>query len=107
YPADADIEVDGKFYGKTPTTVDVEPGEHSFALSKQGFLKRSIRAYVPEKYNLTVSVDLALSEADLTNITAPPITETPKVKVKSTPTGFLRVRDKPSTSGKEIGRVSP
>ena len=27
--------------------------------------------------------------------------------VKNTPTGFLRVRDKPSLNGLEIGRVNP
>lgn len=108
YPSEANIEIDGKFYGKTPLSIDtIASGEHSFALDKVGYLKRSIRAFVPPDYNLTLSVDLALSEADLTNIVTPPTTETAKVVVKSTPTGFLRVRDKAATSGQEIGRVSP
>lgn len=29
------------------------------------------------------------------------------VKIKDTPTGFLRVRDKPSTGGAEVGQVNP
>ena len=52
-------------------------------------------------------MDLALSEADLTTVAAPVITQTPQVIVKETPTGFLRVRDKASLSGKEIAQVKP
>lgn len=107
YPAEADLEIDGKFYGKTPISLEVTAGEHTFNLSHPGFLKRSVKAYVPDKYNLNLNVDLAASEADLTATVTPPITETPKVVVLDTPTGFLRVRDKPDLIGKEIKRVSP
>lgn len=106
-PDGADIEIDGKVYGKTPTKVDIEPGEHTFNISKGNFLKRSINASVPQNYNLILNVDLALSEADLTNINTPVITQTPMVVVKSTPTGFLRVREKASTSSKEVSQVKP
>lgn len=107
FPSESDVEIDGKYYGKTPTTLQINAGEHTFGLSKAGYLKRSIKAYIPERFNLTLSVDLAISEVDLTNITTPPITQTAKVVVKNTPTGFLRVRDKPSVTGKEVGQVSP
>lgn len=107
FPSESEIEVDGKYYGKTPTTLEIGMGEHTFGLSKPGYLKRSVKAYLPEGYNLTLAVDLAISEVDLTSITTPPITETAKVVVKNTPTGFLRVRDNPSVSGKEVGKVSP
>lgn len=106
-PDGADIEIDGKVYGKTPTKIDTDPGEHTFNLSKGNYLKRSINASVPENYNLILNVDLALSEADLTNINTPVITQTPMVVVRSTPTGFLRVREKASTSSKEVAQVKP
>lgn len=106
-PTDADIEIDGKAYGKTPVTLNIGAGERTILVSHANYLKRSIKANLPENFNLTVSVDLALSEADLTTITTPVITQTPIVSVKQTPTGFLRVRDKPSLNGKEIAQVKP
>jgi len=106
-PSESSIEIDGKSYGKTPITINIEAGEHTILVSHPNYLKRSIRANSPRNFNLTVSSDLALSEADLSTISTPPITTTPEVKVLQTPTGFLRVRDKPSLSGKEIAQVKP
>lgn len=106
-PTGASVEIDGKSYGNTPTTADIAPGEHTILVSHGNYLKRSIRSDLPANFNLTISVDLALSEADLTAITTPVITQTPEVIVKNTPTGFLRIRDKPNLNGKEITRVKP
>jgi hypothetical protein len=36
-PAGADIEVDGGFVGSTPSTLELEPGEHQIAIKKKGF----------------------------------------------------------------------
>ncbi|OGE14720.1 hypothetical protein A3F00_03430 [Candidatus Daviesbacteria bacterium RIFCSPHIGHO2_12_FULL_37_11] len=104
-PEGADIEIDGKVHGKTPSFVDAGAGEHTFVLSRSGFLKRSIKAMVPVGFTLGLNVDLAETELDLSNIAAPSITITEKLKVLSTPTGFLRVRDKPNLTGKEIVRL--
>ena len=106
-PPEADVEVDGKSWGKTPITVDAGSGDHTILISRANYLNRSIRANLPSDFNLTVSADLGLSEADLTAVTTPVITQTPQVLVKNTPTGFLRVRDKPNLNGKEITQVKP
>lgn len=107
-PTDAEIEIDGKIYGKTPATIgDIKTGGHNISIRHTNYLTRSIKAILPENLNLTIVVDMALSEADLTAIPAPVITQTPQVIVKNTPTGFLRVRDKPNLTGKEITRVKP
>lgn len=106
-PSDAEVEIDGKSFAKTPVTINEVSGEHTIVVSHPNYLKRSIRANLPEGYNLIVSLDLAISEADLTTISTPVISTTPEVLVKQTPTGFLRVRDKPSTAGKEIAQVKP
>lgn len=106
-PSSAEVEVDGKLLGTTPLALDISKGEHTISVSHPNYLKRSIKALIPDNFNLTVSIDLALSEADLTTIATPPIKTTPELKVKDTPTGFLRVRDKPTLSGKEIARVKP
>lgn len=105
-PSDSEVEIDGKVIGKTPVTLNLESGEHTIIISHPNYQKRSIRVNLPDKFNLTVSVDLSLSEADLTTVTREVISQTPQVVVKQTPTGFLRVRDKPSLSGKEITRVN-
>lgn len=106
-PNNAEVEIDGNYFGKTPLSVNIDSGVHTVAVSHPSFLSRSIRAILPEDYNLVVLVDLALSEADLTAVTTPVIYETQQLVAKDTPTGFLRVRDKPSLNGKEIGRVKP
>lgn len=106
-PSEAEVEIDGKSYDKTPVTANIESGEHTILVSHTNYLKRSIPADLPKNFNLTVSVDLALSEADLTTVFTPVIAQTPEVKVLNTPTGFLRVRDKPNLNGKEITQVKP
>ena len=106
-PSDAQIEVDGKVYGKTPLVVDIGMGEHSIVISHPNYLKRSLSAKLPEGFNLTVVADMAISEVDLTTFTAPTVSTTAEVVVKNTPTGFLRVREKPSLAGKEIAQVKP
>lgn len=106
-PNGAEVEIDGRSYGKTPTTVDISAGEHTILISHTNYFNRSIRADLPANFNLTISVDLALSEADLGAIETPTITQTPEVTVKQTPTGFLRVRDKASLVGREIAQVKP
>lgn len=102
---DVDVEIDGKYFGKTPLLSKIEAGEHTFTLSKQGFLKRSTKAVIPEGFNLTLSVDLALAEEDIE--ISGKVGAKPQAVVKDTPTNFLRVRDKPSTFGVEIARVKP
>lgn len=106
-PTGADVEIGGKILGKTPLTVNVERGDQTIVVSHPNYQKRSLRANLPADYNLTASVTLALSEADLTNINTPAVTQTPEVLVSQTPTGFLRVRDKPNLNGKEITQVKP
>lgn len=106
-PDGSEVEIDGQSVGKSPGHFQVDPGEHIVNLSRDNYLKRSVRALLPDKYQLTLSVDLGLSEADLSTTTTQVTTEISKVVVKNTPTGFLRVRDNPSLVGKEIARVSP
>ena len=36
-PPGADIEIDGRFVGNTPSTVSVAPGSHQIAVKKKGF----------------------------------------------------------------------
>lgn len=107
-PPGAKVVLDDKEVGQTPVTlIDVSTGEHSIVLSRQGFITRSIRASLPEKLQLVINSDLAINEADIQSPIIPTIQALPKVNILQTPTGFLRVREKPNVSSVEIGRVNP
>ena len=104
----AQVTMDGQDLGRTPISIsEIAVGEHQFLISKDNFLKRSIRATLVEGFNLTINVDLAIAEVDLSKIPTEPIIKTPQVLVKQTPTGFLRVREKANINSAEIGRVIP
>lgn len=107
-PTEAKVIVDGTERGRTPLTIASLPsGEHQFIISHDNFLNRSIRANLVDGYNLKLNVDLALSEADLTQISSPPITSNVELVVKKTPTGFLNVRETASTNAKVVVQVKP
>lgn len=107
-PSGAEVFVDGKMSGRTPLSLpDLVEGEHQFIVSKENFLKRSIRSKVINGLSLNLSVDLAISEPDLTKLPTTPISSSQEVTIKATPTGFLRVRETPGSGGKEIGQVKP
>src|SRR3989344_29052 len=106
-PGNSSVEIDGKALGQTPGSFEISEGEHTFVISHGGFINRSIKASTTENYNLKIVVDLAASEGESISFTPSPLPSVDMVKILSTPTGFLRVRDKASTAGKEIGRVSP
>ena len=36
-PQGADIEIDGKFIGNTPSSISVAPGDHEISVKKSGF----------------------------------------------------------------------
>ena len=104
-PKDAKVTVDGSEVGSSPLNINSTIGEHTIIINHPSYIKRSVRASLPDGYNLTIVVDLALSEADLSTVSTPVIKTTPEIVVKNTPTGFLRVRDKPSLKGLEIAQV--
>src|SRR3989344_3011660 len=104
-PSGAEVEIDGKVIGKTPGNFQAGPGEHIFNIASNNYLRRSVKASIPDKYNLIINVDLAVTEVDLTPTFV--TEEATKLIVKNTPTGFLRVRDKASLNGKEVARVTP
>jgi hypothetical protein len=107
-PPEAEVTVDGAVVGRTPITLtELSDGDHQFILSKENFVKRSIRAKVVNGFNLVLTVDLAIAEADLTKLPTVPVSSTAQVVVKSTPTGFLRVRNTASANGQEVGQVKP
>lgn len=106
-PTGAQVELDGKSVGQTPTQIkDISVGEHNFLLSKEGYLKRSMAATVPERMMLTIDVDLATAKVSVAEEIAPLVGGGAAFGVvKKTPTNFLRVRQGPSTKSREVSRV--
>jgi len=112
-PDQAQVEVDDKKVGQTPLLVtDLSTGDHKIVISKENYVTRAIQAKTHQSYKLVLSVQLSLGQEALARLLAP-LSSTPsatlsekKIKILSTSTGWLRVRDQPSLAGKEIGRVN-
>lgn len=111
YPSEATVEMDNHLAGKTPLSItDLAPGEHTFVLSRTNFLQRKIQVLLPENLSLNLSVDLALAPKEKDNLAKSPLTasfvpQEEKLVVGKTPGGFLRVREKPTISSREIARI--
>lgn len=115
-PDAAQLVIDEKDKVITPyKTSLILPGEHTLTISAEGFLERTIRVKTHLGYKLTIVVKLAKVSKPVDE----EVSQTPEdleekeektikeVEILTTAVGFLRVRDKPSTLGKEVGRVDP
>ncbi len=106
-PPTAEVSLDNQVKGLTPLTLDdISIGEHNIIIKHIGFVARSIRMVLPDKVQMVINADLAGSDESL-DVSIPKVIVLPKVVVLSTPTGFLRVRDKPNLGGIEVARVNP
>lgn len=116
-PDSAQILIDGVARGFSPIkTSSVNPGEHLLKVDLKGYIERNLNIKLEQGYKLTAliklipDVDGVLSEEvvieEFQDEEEDP--EQPKmVKILKTGVGFLRVRDEPSTLGKEVSRVEP
>lgn len=112
-PDSAQIVLDSGTRAFAPyKTSAIIPGDHVLAVSATGYLDRSMKLKTHVGYKLTAMVKLAIDreakdeEVDQEDKEEEKEEEI-KVEILSTPTGFLRVRDEPSTLGAEVGRVEP
>jgi hypothetical protein len=115
-PDGALISLDGESKGVTPITLkSLSASEHEVEINKQGFAKKTIRVRAVPSYKLILNILLGTEgegeEIPQDSPTPPQQSPTPalqnQVTIKDTPTGFLRVREEPSTGAREIGRVNP
>lgn len=115
-PDSAKLVIDGKDRAFTPhKTSAILPGTHVLDLAASGYSDKEIQVKTYKGYRLTAYVKLAKKSEEEgleTNNASNSAQlnaeeEKEKVEIKSTPTGFLRVRDEPSSLGNEIGRVVP
>jgi hypothetical protein len=125
FPQGANVALDGQNIGQTPIVSDnPTESDHTITVTKEGYNEKEVRIRTPISYKLTVSIYLGTGTTDLTASNAaqtatqaasemastPSATQTAKeqkVTILDTPTGFLRVREKPSTSAAEVGKVIP
>lgn len=117
-PDAATVLFDGQEKGTTPLTIrNVLPGEHDIAISSPGFIGRTVRVQTLAGYTVSADFQLALSQTSSESISPVPTggektpsssgREKPYVKIKDTPTGFLRVRMSPSTGAIETAQIKP
>lgn len=107
-PDSASIMLDGQPLGFSPLLApEIIAGDHVVVVSAPGFSERRISAHAQENYQLKINVKLKGTALPTPVIVETPKTNTSHVVIKSTPTGFLRVRQLPKISAKEMGRVNP
>jgi len=109
-PDGALVKVDGVTRGLTPISLeDVTEGDHLISLSLPGFLQKEVRAKTALGRKLIVNVKLAKEKAEAQEATSSAKEEfkKPYVKIKVTPTGWLRVRFEPNTAATEAAKVKP
>lgn len=108
------VTIDNSDVGTTPLLLkNVTESDHEIKVTKSGYREKTVRIRTIKGYKLTASITLGIDVNDI--IATPTPTASPsatpsltnKVTILQTPTGFLRVRASASTSGAEIGRLSP
>jgi len=115
-PDSAELLIDSTQRAFTPhRTTSILPGVHKLTIKADGFQEKEVDVRTYEGYKLTAVIKLAEAPAEgdtpagsSGNVEVN--TEEKKVeqvRILSTPTGFLRVRSEPSTTGEEVGTVEP
>lgn len=112
----SEIFIDGERKGTTPLSFqDLAVGMHEVRLASTGVSDTLIKLDLPKGYKVQLSAHpagLAGTPDSTASDSATPTEDGKtsaqvKVKILSTPTGWLRVRSEPSTSGSELAKVNP
>ncbi len=136
-PDQAVIKVDGEPKGFAPVLIeDLSAGDYQVTVSAPGYEEKIVSAHTVAGYKLTVTVQLAQEKEEeeeatpsaqmeeeeeeeeeeaeeeatptpKTEATTTPSAEEPYVRINETPTGWLRVREGPSTESEELTKVNP
>lgn len=113
------VKINGEAKGFTPLSLEKQKeGEQELTISAAGFTERNIKVNLMPGFRLQISVKLAENnlpvatgtpspKASSTPTLSPVQLKKPYVTIKTTPTGWLRVRSEPSTSATELARVNP
>ena len=108
-PSNAQIEIDSVSKGTSPfTSSSIDKGVHTIKISLSGYKDRSIEVDLEDGFKLIADIKLSKIETPEEVLEEKP-TEISQsmVRILTTPTGFLRVRQEATTSAKEIAQVKP
>ncbi|MBI4004718.1 PEGA domain-containing protein [Candidatus Roizmanbacteria bacterium] len=119
-PSGSIVYLDNDEKGVSPAILaDVVKGDHELSVFMPGFLRRTEKIKVEPGYRVNTHFKLAIDPNQQKIPTDEPAEEATKsatqssttnkflITIKDTPTGFLRVREEPSISASESGRVKP
>ena len=109
-PADASIKIDGMIMGRTPTKIEkMVEGDRQVVISYPGYENQTLFVKMRKGYQVVVDVWLAMTKIEIPEmeeeVAISQNVNIKKVKIKETGTGWLRVRDVPSTQGREVAKV--
>lgn len=131
-PDKAVVKIDGEPKEFTPVLIeDLNPGNYQVTISSLGYQERIVNVGTIAGYKLTLNVKLAQKiegieeeeeeEEEVETTPSPTPSPSPKaspkpsptppekpyIKIKETPTGWLRVRMEPSTASTEAAKIYP
>jgi len=118
-PLEATVVLDGAAIGMTPVVQsDLTESDHELILNKPGYQQKILRVRAIKGYRLHVaammatgisqpSASIASQSANINRTSETAATSSATIRIQSTPTGFLRVREKPAVSAKEVAQVMP
>lgn len=115
-PDEASVNIDGEVVGKTPLRLaDIGEGEKQIAISLPRHKTITVLVRAIKGYQIVIESDLkeetpvVLEPTDIGSSSTTLVT-TPKagqVIIKSTETGWLRVRGQPNSQSAEVAKVNP
>lgn len=109
-PDGALVQLNDEEKGVTPLIIkNVPASDHRLLVSYPGYQDESLRLKTNKGYRLLANVKLSFLPKDKREETATTSAQIPgpKVKILTTPTGWLRVRTEPSLSASEAAKVKP
>ncbi|HEX7042255.1 MAG TPA: PEGA domain-containing protein [Patescibacteria group bacterium] len=112
-PSGAEIQVDQNEITQTPLLMKkIAPSDHDLVISRPGYKTKTVHIQTHAGYQLSAVVSLGLLPPNATtsanpfnNTTTLTPSQSQKIVILSTPTGYLKVRDEPSVSGSESAQV--
>jgi uncharacterized protein YgiM (DUF1202 family) len=111
-PQTAQVRVDGQVKGFSPLKFNATLGKHNVEVSFEGYRSETFEIETFEGVRMISVVNLGKDHDVVQSNFASPTPEPKKIEVAQveildTPTGYLRVREEPSSQSKEIGQVNP
>lgn len=106
-PDNTQVSIDGVVRGFAPfRSSSISPGEHQIGIKLPGYVDRALTVKTVQGYKLTIFTKLSKLPNE-EKIKAESVSLETYVEIRETPTGFLRVRTEPGSSGREIDQVKP